>query len=199
MGCRNLTNIDIEKGVKYIKNDAFSYCSNLTNITIPSSVIEIGKDIFYESNNINKVNVGCKSYAESFIKENYDFQLNIIHDYESKVTNPTCGEKGYTTYICRMCNESYVGDYTDIAHNYQVINTIDTTCELKGKISYECSICKDAYDEEIQAKGHNFGNWITDKEATYEEEGHKYRICVNCNEHKEEKTMSMGTEFFDNR
>lgn len=40
------------------------------------------------------------------------------HSYTSKVTNPTCTEKGYTTYTC-ACGESYVDNYVKAkGHNY---------------------------------------------------------------------------------
>ena len=34
----------------------------------------------------------------------------LEHDYNKVVTAPTCTEKGYTTYTCKDCNHSYVGD-----------------------------------------------------------------------------------------
>ncbi|MCD7845686.1 MAG: hypothetical protein LUG57_07535 [Oscillospiraceae bacterium] len=44
------------------------------------------------------------------------------HSYTSAVTDPTCTEKGYTTYTCSICGDSYEGDYTPIL-------TIDVTDE----------------------------------------------------------------------
>ena len=35
------------------------------------------------------------------------------HEYTAVVTDPTCLEKGYTTYTCALCTDSYVSDYTD--------------------------------------------------------------------------------------
>lgn len=35
-----------------------------------------------------------------------------IHTYESIATEPTCTERGYTTYTCE-CGESYIGNYVD--------------------------------------------------------------------------------------
>jgi hypothetical protein len=32
------------------------------------------------------------------------------HDYRREVTAPTCTDNGYTTYICNICGDSYVGD-----------------------------------------------------------------------------------------
>ena len=41
------------------------------------------------------------------------------HDYIPAVTNPTCTENGYTTYTCRRCTDSYVGDYINaLGHNF---------------------------------------------------------------------------------
>ena len=34
------------------------------------------------------------------------------HAYSAVVTEPTCTERGYTTYVCD-CGDSYVADYTD--------------------------------------------------------------------------------------
>ena len=41
------------------------------------------------------------------------------HEYEALVTPPTCTAGGYTTYLCPICGDSYVGDITaKIAHSY---------------------------------------------------------------------------------
>ncbi len=41
------------------------------------------------------------------------------HIYAEAVTKPTCTEKGYTTYSCTVCGDSYVGSYTNaLGHSY---------------------------------------------------------------------------------
>ena len=35
------------------------------------------------------------------------------HSYTSTVTAPTCTKRGYTTYTCAVCGDSYVDDYVD--------------------------------------------------------------------------------------
>lgn len=41
------------------------------------------------------------------------------HKYVETVTKPTCTEKGYTTYTCSVCGDSYKGSYTDaLGHSY---------------------------------------------------------------------------------
>ncbi len=43
------------------------------------------------------------------------------HNYEAVVTEPTCTERGYTTYTCTECADSYVSDYVDaLGHNYEL-------------------------------------------------------------------------------
>ena len=42
------------------------------------------------------------------------------HSYTSTVTAPTCTEKGYTTYTCSICGDSYKDSYTKaLGHDYK--------------------------------------------------------------------------------
>lgn len=38
---------------------------------------------------------------------------NCTHEYEEKRIDPTYFKKGYTSYICKKCGYSYVGNYTE--------------------------------------------------------------------------------------
>lgn len=41
------------------------------------------------------------------------------HEYIESVTAPTCTERGYTTYTCGICGDSYLDNYIDAkGHNY---------------------------------------------------------------------------------
>ena len=52
------------------------------------------------------------------------------HKYVETVTKPTCTEKGYTTYTCSVCGDSYKGSYTDaLGHSYA--NGSCTSCNAK--------------------------------------------------------------------
>ena len=49
------------------------------------------------------------------------------HNYESAVTNPTCTEKGYTTYTCSNCEDSYISDYVDaFGHDFSDSDWLDS-------------------------------------------------------------------------
>ena len=52
------------------------------------------------------------------------------HKYVETVTKPTCTEKGYTTYTCSVCGDSYKGSYTDaLGHSY--VGGVCTRCNAK--------------------------------------------------------------------
>ncbi len=69
------------------------------------------------------------------------------HSYETAVTQPTCTEKGYTTYSCTRCDSTYVSDYTDSKGHTPSApvqeNIVDNSHEDGG--SYDsvvyCSVC----------------------------------------------------------
>jgi len=60
--------------------------------------------------------------------ENADITLYAVwseckHEYDSVITEPTCTERGYTTYTCRFCGESYVDGYVDeTGHSYEGVS-----------------------------------------------------------------------------
>ena len=56
--------------------------------------------------------------------------------FDKVVTAPTCYAKGYTTYTCKVCDNSYVADYTTRAHIYVYADGNGTqhtvTCSQEG-------------------------------------------------------------------
>ena len=89
------------------------------------------------------------------------------HKYQTNIKQPTCSERGYTTYTCE-CGDSYKDNYTDIiAHTYST-EIIDPTCSEKGYTLYTCE-CGDSYKD-------NYTNIIN---HTYQEEFNVYRLIVN--------------------
>jgi hypothetical protein len=71
-------------------------------------------------------------------------QLDVIgHYYKGVVTAPTCTEKGYTTYTCLRCGDSYVAKYTDILEHTAVKDeAVESTCTGTGLTEgSHCSVC----------------------------------------------------------
>ncbi len=65
------------------------------------------------------------------------------HSYASVVTAPTCTEKGFTTYTCSNCDDSYVDAYVDaLGHTEEEIPAVDPTCTTSGSTAgTKCSVC----------------------------------------------------------
>ena len=80
------------------------------------------------------------------------------HEYQATVTNPTCTDKGYTTYIC-ACGNSYVADETNALGHTEVIDEATApTCTQNGLTEGKhCSTCGETLIEQttVGAYGHN--------------------------------------------
>ena len=100
------------------------------------------------------------------------------HDYQTKVTDATCTEKGYTTYTC-ACGDSYVGDYTDmLAHSFTTyVSNSDATCTEDGTKTAVCDFCSatDTVVDSGSAKGHAYESVVT--ESTCLEQGYTTHTC----------------------
>lgn len=105
------------------------------------------------------------------------------HSYTSKVTAPTCTEKGYTTHTC-ACGNSYVDTYKPTLGHSWIINadkSYEATCKSKGLNFYNCSRCKETKSEEIPTTDHTWGAWKIITAASCNTDGTKQRVCSVCN------------------
>ena len=85
----------------------------------------IAYDIFYCS--------ACGQEAGRITYTNFA----LGHDYVATVTDPTCTEEGYTTYVCSRCDDTYVDDYVDATgHSY-------SWTLVSKKPTKMCSSCDD--------------------------------------------------------
>ena len=92
----------------------------------------------------------------------FTFEEINEHTYSVVVTPPTCTEKGYTTYICSHCDDSYVGSYVNpTGHSYTDEVTKNATCTENGIRTFTCGVCGDTYSEEIAASGHDYRAVVT--------------------------------------
>ncbi|MCD8006563.1 MAG: hypothetical protein LUF29_06270, partial [Oscillospiraceae bacterium] len=92
---------------------------------------------------------------------------------------PTCTEKGYTTYTCSVCGDTYVADETEaLGHSYEAVVTAPT-CTEKGYTTYTCSVCGDTYvADETEALGHSYVSTVTAPTCT--EQGYTTHVCSVC-------------------
>jgi hypothetical protein len=117
LGCSGLTNLTLCNGLTSIGESAFRYCTNLSSVTIPASVTSIDEYAFSKCSNLTKVVFeSCATTVADNTFEDSDNLKEIIinHKYSKKVTKPTYLAKGYTTYTCSVCGDTYKNNYTAI-------------------------------------------------------------------------------------
>lgn len=104
------------------------------------------------------------------------------HGYECTVVAPTCSEKGYTHYVCRVCGDSYDADYTDMLEHSYTAFVSEPTCTEKGYTSSRCVNCgyevvdKNSY---IPALGHQYTCELV-SEANCIFAGAQEYTCTRC-------------------
>lgn len=90
------------------------------------------------------------------------------HKHEGKVTAPTCTEKGYTTYTCSVCGDTYTAnEKASLGHNMsEVVPILAPSCENAGHNIIKCSRCEYSEVQQIEATGHS--------------DNDNNNICDNC-------------------
>ena len=102
------------------------------------------------------------------------------HDYKAVVTPPTCTEKGYTTYTCSKCGDSYVADEkAALGHSFgQWTTTKAATCTAEGEQTRTCSRCGEKETRKTDALGHDYKAVVTAPTCT--EKGYTTYTCSRC-------------------
>ena len=76
------------------------------------------------------------------------------HDYVSEVTEPTCTEGGYTTFVCSFCGDSYTAEET---HQSKEVEAVASTCTTHGhSAGAVCAVCGEILEgcEELPLAAH---------------------------------------------
>ena len=72
------------------------------------------------------------------------------HEYNSKITSPTCTQQGYTTYTC-SCGDSYIDNYVDATGHtpgsWEVV--VEAQVGADGLEQQKCTVCGEVLDERV--------------------------------------------------
>ena len=205
--CENLKNVAIGNGVTNIGTSAFTYCDALKTVTLGSSVKNIGVTAFFDCESLESINISdsvttigadaffcasdslkvtssCNHPLVPAILEGTSRVWNKTHNYSKTVTPATCTDKGYTTYTCSGCSDSYVSDYVDaLGHTEVTDEAVAPTCEKNGLTEGKhCSVCGEVIvaQKTVKATGHKEVT-VKGKEATFKAagktDGKKCKVC----------------------
>ena len=170
--CDNLTTVTIPNSVTIIGWDVFYECKNLETVYMGRGVKTISPFAFWECDNLKDVyyagtekmwnNVTVDSHNEGLLNATIHFNECEHFEYEAVVTAPTCTERGYTTYICIGCEDTYIADYVDATGHsfveYEGAYTAPTCTEKGSKETISCclvcNICLATETTDIPALGH---------------------------------------------
>lgn len=137
--------IVIPENVTVIKKDTFSDCHKLDCVVLSANVTEVEDNAFggceetdtvYFKGSREQWNSIAFNSGNGYLKSADNIHFDVIcHDYEESIVAPTCTEKGYTVYTCKICGDEYIDEnsYEDItAHS-----TTNGQCEMCEKFFVE--------------------------------------------------------------
>lgn len=137
-------------------------------------------------------------------------------DYDCSSIFESSGSGSYYFFVKAAYSDgdsfAYSADVSSDSYEYKVghehpldlVEAKDATCTEDGNSEYyECPVCgmyfsdskglnriEDKSSVKISAKGHDWGEWTTTKEATKTEEGEQTRVCKNDSSHKETRAVA---------
>ena len=118
------------------------------------------------------------------------------HSWGNWITDraATCESDGAKHRVCSSCNTRENGSIPKLGHlvNGQT-TTVQATCTSAGYTAVKCSRCgKEMSRTTIAAKGHSWGNWVSDKAATCDTAGTKHRNCSTCGARESGTVSALG-------
>jgi len=147
----------------------------------------------------------CSVCGEELSRETKVIEKLAHTEVIDEAVEATCTTTGLTEgKHCSVCNTVLIAQQTVPTTGHTSSepveeNRVEATCTKEG--SYDrvvyCSVC----DEEISREGkvieklaHTYGDWVIEKDATYEEDGLKYRVCTICNKERQEEIIPKLTK-----
>ena len=177
---------------------------------LAADVVGYSQSLSYASTNTKVVTVRngvltAKNYGEADIKVTANGVTSLCHvkvavcnhEYDKVVTDPTCTEKGYTTYTCKKCGDSYTGDYTEpLGHEFGEWETVkEATEDEAGLEKRSCKRCGEEETREIPRKEHEHVYTETVTAPTCTEKGYTTHTCACGDSYVDTYTNALGHDY----
>lgn len=192
---KNPGNAKTEINISTDRNDTYTEKYNTIAVTPCKSIFTFeavkAVDIDYTSVAIRKGTIyqlHATTSPDEYEYEWISLDENIASvDETGKITGVSSGETIIKAIlkddsdIFAECKVKVL-DADEIEHEHEWTETIlrKATCEVNGsKLTY-CSICGESTEQKIDKLGHDFGEYISDNNATCLEDGTKTAKCSRC-------------------
>ncbi len=164
-------------------------CMNCNFVTVDSLVLEpLGHDLeIIEGYEPTCEGVGLTDSSKCLrcgeiiqVAEEIDA---LGHDLIKEYVDATCIEAGYIRNWCTRCDYEYNEYFEVLPHNEIVIPAVAPTCTESGLTAgKQCSLCGEITVEQmnVEAIGHELGEYTITKEPTCNENGIKTAKCSRC-------------------
>ena len=167
-------------------------------------------DVTYENNirpgTATVTVTGKGNYAGTIVSEFTMAHSN--HTYTEETTKePTCTQDGTKTFTCSLCGDSYT-ESIPARHSLKHTDAVPATCEQGGNSEYwTCDVCGKLFsnaaatdeiteaDTQLDALGHDWGEWTITKDPTCTAKGTKERTCPVCNKAETEDIAALGHDW----
>ena len=176
-GGSKISSVDIKKG---------------KTVSKPTNPVKEGYEFICWEYNGEEYNFDTKIEANILLRAKWN-KLHV-HEYKTTLINPTCLEKGYTTYLCE-CGDTYNDDYVEaLGHEMVVDERVEATCENTGlSEGSHCKNCDYAIAQTVlPAKGHKYETTIV--EPTCLEKGYTTYSCECGDTYNDDYVEALGHE-----
>ncbi len=159
-------------------------CSRCQDTYTDSEVAALGHDYVAVVTAPTCTDKGYTTHTCSRCQDTYtDSEVAALgHSFGEWVvtTEPTCLTEGVETKTCTVCQHAETQPVAALGHDYVAVVTAPT-CLDKGYTTHTCSRCDDTYtDTEVDALGHDLGDWTLTTEPTCTAKGVETKYCSRC-------------------
>ncbi len=167
-------------------------CADCGKILVVSKTLPVDPDnhdlIHHEAKASTCTEIGWDAY-DTCARCDYTSYVELPslggHDYEVTVVAPTCTERGFTVYTCKVCNDSYIDEnsYTEaLGHNdCETLGIVQASCTEQGYTVKKCLICNEVFKTDfIEALGHDLKHHDAKAPTCTEIGWDAYDTCARC-------------------
>ena len=186
-----ITSLVLPAKLKTIYNNTFStYAGSLQDIYFKSNApsvfnngeIEVDKNATLH---VPSDAIGFENWPGTILYDQPAIGNECNHTWDAgEVTKTaTCKEEGEITFTCTKCGETKTETIAKAEHTPVTDAAVEPTCETTGKTAgSHCSVCGKVLKSQdpISALGHDYGEYISNNDATCVKDGTATAKCSRC-------------------